>query len=64
MSDFEKPRLRAALTTDLRLKAQLMARVQTVQLLHLGETQIAELIREIESDPFFQRLLRPGNRDW
>jgi DNA-directed RNA polymerase specialized sigma54-like protein len=64
MSDFEKPRLRAALTTDLRLKAQLMARVQTVQLLRLGETQIAELIREIESDPFFQRLLRPGNRDW
>lgn len=63
MADF-RPESRLVQRTDLRARAQLLARVQTVQLLRLGETQIAELIKEIEEDPLFLRMLRPESRDW
>ena len=64
MSDFKIPRLGLTQKGDLRLRAQLLARVQTVQLLRMGETQIAELIRGIETDPLFQRLLYPATKEW
>lgn len=63
MSD-ERPGLRLTHKTDLRLKAQLLARVQTVQLLQMGEPEIAGLIRDIEADPLFQRLLYPSKQEW
>lgn len=59
-----RPALRISPRPDLRLRATLLARVQTVQLLKMNEPQIAELIRQIESDPFFQKLLYPEKPDW
>lgn len=60
----DRPQLRQTQRADVRMKAQLLARVQTVQLLRMSEPQIAELVREIESDPLFQRLLYPAQREW
>jgi plasmid maintenance system antidote protein VapI len=64
MSEARNPHLRLTPRADLRLKAQLLARVQTVQLLRMGEPQIADLIREIESDPIFQKILYPSKQEW
>lgn len=64
MSDAPKPRLGLSQRTDLRQRAQLLARVQTVQLLRMGESQVADLIRDIETDPLFQRLLYPDKKEW
>lgn len=64
MADAPKPRLGLSQKPDMRLRAQLLARVQTVQLLRMGEPQIAELIREIETDPLFMRMLYPKDKDW
>jgi DNA-directed RNA polymerase specialized sigma54-like protein len=60
----DRPQLRQTQRPDARLKAQLLARVQTVQLLRMSEPQIAELVRDIESDPLFQRLLYPSQKEW
>jgi DNA-directed RNA polymerase specialized sigma54-like protein len=59
-----KPGLRLTQKTDLRNRAQLLARVQTVQLLQMSESQVAGLIKEIESDPLFQKMLYPAKREW
>jgi transcriptional regulator with XRE-family HTH domain len=41
-----------------------LARIQTAELLKLGERQIAELIRKVESDPLFLKLLYPSRAEW
>ncbi len=49
---------------DVRQRATLLARLQTVQLLHMSERQIAEMVKEIESDPLFEKLLYASEESW
>ena len=58
------PKLSLAQRVDVRLRATLLARLQTVQLLKMAEPEIAELIRQVESDPLFSRMLYPGEPGW
>jgi hypothetical protein len=48
---------------ELQTHATLLARLQTVQLLKMSEREIAELIRDAENDPIFERLLYPKERE-
>ena len=52
--------LRPATQADLRQRATLLARIQTAKLLQMSESQMAQLIRDVESDPLFQKLLHPA----
>jgi hypothetical protein len=58
------PRLGVSVKQDLRVRATLLARVQTVQLLKMSEGKIADLIKQVESDPLFERLLYPLRPEW
>jgi hypothetical protein len=53
-----KPRM------ELHAHGTLLARLQTVHLLQMSERQIAELIREAETDPIFEKLLYPKEAQW
>ncbi|MBI4397179.1 MAG: hypothetical protein HY548_08795 [Elusimicrobia bacterium] len=53
------PRLNVSQRTDVRVHATLLARVQTVQLLKMREPEIAEFIRQVETDPLFLKMLFP-----
>jgi hypothetical protein len=64
MSPGEKPRLSLSPQAGMRLKGQLLARVQAVQLLKLAEPDVAKLIKEIETDPLFTQMLYPSSREW
>jgi hypothetical protein len=57
-----RPQSGIAPRANLRLKAALLARLQTVQLLRMTEREIAEMVKEVESDPVFGKLLYPENR--
>lgn len=54
-----RPHLAIESRAALQNRATLLARLQTVQLLKMSEREIAELIREAESDPIFERLIYP-----
>jgi hypothetical protein len=56
--------LRLSQRPDVRLRAKLLARIQTVQLLRLNESQVASLLKEIEEDPLFQKIVRPVRPEW
>jgi len=58
------PRLLNAQRTDVRLRATLLARLQTIHLLTLAEPEIADLIRQVEKDPLFSRLVYPQEAAW
>jgi len=59
-----RPQLNISAKLDTRLRGTLVARVQTAQLLKMGEPDIAKLIKEIESDPLFLKMLYPPKPDW
>jgi hypothetical protein len=58
------PRLAVQPRVELQSHATLLARLQTVQLLQMSERQIAELIKEAETDPIFEKLLYPKEPRW
>ena len=58
------PRLSSTQRVDVRVRATLLARLQTVQLLKMSEPDISELVRQIENDPLFTRLLYSDNPSW
>jgi transcriptional regulator with XRE-family HTH domain len=64
VSEKPRPSLRQSVGPSPAARGLLLARLQTVPLLNMGEKQIAELIREVESDPLFQQILHPTRPDW
>lgn len=60
----QKPHLSLSNQAGVRLRGQLLARVQAVQLLNLAEPDVAKLIKEIEGDPLFNQMLYPSQREW
>ncbi len=59
-----RPHLSVKPRMELRSHATLLARLQTVQLLQMSEREVAELIREAETDPVFEKLLYPKEAQW
>ena len=59
-----RPHLAIKPRVELQSRGTLLARLQTVQLLQMSEKEIAELIREAETDPIFERLLYPKEAQW
>lgn len=59
-----RPHLSVKPRAELRSHATLLARLQTIQLLQMSEREIAELIREAETDPIFEKLLYPKEPQW
>ncbi len=64
MTDQPKPRLNLSQRPDLKLRAQLLARIQSVQLLKMSEPEVANLLKDIEADPLFQKLLYTSDTRW
>lgn len=64
MTDQPKPRLNLTQRPDLKLRAQLLARIQSVQLLKMSEPEVANLLKDIEADPLFQKLLYTTDTRW
>jgi hypothetical protein len=60
----QRPGLKLTPGADLRLRGQLLARVQAANLLKLSEPDMARMIREIESDPLFRKLVHPPEPGW
>lgn len=58
------PRLSALQKVGVRQRATLLARLQTVQLLQMSERDIAELVKQVEADPLFQKLLYAPTPSW
>ncbi|MBL0058608.1 MAG: hypothetical protein IPP35_05785 [Elusimicrobia bacterium] len=58
------PRLSLHPRADVRVRATLLARLQTVHLLQMSEREIAEMIKDVESDPIFEKLLYPADGQW
>jgi hypothetical protein len=59
-----RPHLSVKPQMELRAHGALLARLQTVHLLKMSEREIAELIREAETDPVFEKLLYPKDAQW
>lgn len=59
-----RPHLAIEPRAALQNRATLLARLQTVQLLKMSEREIAELIRDAENDPIFERLIYPKEGKW
>jgi DNA-directed RNA polymerase specialized sigma54-like protein len=59
-----RPHLAIRPRVELRTRATLLARLQTVQLLQMSEREIAELVREAETDPIFEKLISPQDARW
>lgn len=59
-----QPRLSALQKVGVQQRATLLARLQTVQLLQMSEREIAELVKQVEADPLFQKLLYAPTSSW
>jgi len=58
------PQLTPTNKNELRTKATLMARLNTLQLIHSKESDFAKLIKDIENDPIFKKLISPKNNEY
>jgi hypothetical protein len=59
-----QPRLSTLQKVSAQQRATLLARLQTVQLLQMSEREISELVKQVEADPLFQKLLYAPTPSW
>jgi transcriptional regulator with XRE-family HTH domain len=64
MADKPALRLTPSVRPSLKAKALLLARLHTAQLLTMKEPEVAEVIRSIEADPLFQKMVFPPEPAW